>query len=579
MHSRKLQAPPPGALLSCWVLTEDEDFLASATEGLAGESVSVRELHPDDLRPGIVASTDALLLDWREVSSPEKALEALCDGLELAEPAGLALVARGLELPPEALLIEVCGALGDWRLLAKRLARLASLRARLLHLEDERHRVGHYDALTGFMSRQVFLSALSDAFAHELAGELPTALLSIDLDGFKRANDRHGHWFGDQILRQASERLRSTTRYSSQVPMARSEWHLPRFGRMGGDEFALLLPGVDAEAALCVASELAEAMSPPFDVGGQQAGVTASVGVATAPVGADEPNGLLRDADLAMQQSKRLGGNQASAYSASAGAAVRRKSSIEAGLRSAIEAGELELYYQPRHRTRTGRISGAEALLRWNSPTLGQVSPVDFIPVAEDVGLIASLGHWVMHELCRYVRRWEEVGEPLRFSFNVSAIELLSEELPANLLAALTATGVSPRNIELEVTESIAIHCVPGAVQILESLQDTGVQIALDDFGTGYSSFSVLIDLPLDTLKLDRSIISGLGSNPDVASVAGAMIGMAHSLGLSVVAEGVETDSQLNLLRNLDCDEVQGFYYSPPVPVEEFERLVRENLG
>jgi diguanylate cyclase (GGDEF)-like protein len=576
VSSRRSQASD--GLLSCWVLTEDEAFLAAAAEGLARESVSVRELHPDDLRPGIVADSEVLLLDWREVDSAEKALRVLCDALSLREPAGLALTGPGVDTPLGAPLVECCEVLPEWSRVAASLVRLAGLRLRLLGLDAERLLVGHYDALTGFMRRHVFLDALDDVFSGASAEALPIALLSIDLDGFKRANDRHGHWLGDQVLRQVSERLRRTTRYSPEVPRARSEWYLPRFGRMGGDEFAVLLPGVAADAALALAIELTDAVSADFEVGGEIAALTASIGVASTPEDAGNPGSLLRNALLAMQQAKRSGGNRARAYSESTGAAVRRKTSIESGLRGAIEGGELELYFQSRHRARSGRITGAEGLLRWNSPTLGQVSPVDFIPIAEDAGLIAPLGNWVMHELCRYVRHWYELGDPLRFSFNVSAIELLAPELPGNLLAALMATGVSPQHIELEVTESIAIHHVPGAVEILENLQETGVQIALDDFGTGYSSFSVLIDLPLDTLKLDRSIISGLGTNPDVSNVAGAMIGMAHGLGLSVVAEGVETETQLNILRNLDCDEVQGFYYSPPVPADEFERLVLDDL-
>jgi EAL domain-containing protein (putative c-di-GMP-specific phosphodiesterase class I) len=404
--------------ISCWVLTEDEVFLAAAAEGLARESVSIRELHPDDLRAGIVADSEVLLLDWREVDSAEKALRVLCDGLSLREPAGVALAGPGIDAPVEAPLVECCEVLPEWSRVAASLARLARLRGRLLALEADPH-----------------------------------------------------------------------------------------------------------------------------------------------------------------SQAKRSLGELSKTQAEPSAAARRRRTSIESGLRGAIEGGELELYFQSRHRARSGRITGAEGLLRWKSRSLGQVAPDDFIPIAEDVGLIAPLGNWVMHELCRYVRHWYELGDPMRFSFNVSAIELLAPELPGNLLAALMATGVSPRHIELEVTESIAIQHVPGAVEILESLQELGVQIALDDFGTGYSSFSALIDLPLDTLKLDRSIISGLGTNPDVTNVAGAMIGMAHGLGLSVVAEGVETETQLSILRNLDCDEVQGFYYSPPVPAGEFERLVREQLA
>jgi len=586
VSSAQSDAPAALPVTSCFILTEDESFLAAVVEGLAGESVIVRELHPDDLQPGTLSNQDTLLLDWREVSSGEKALRAVCQGLDLREPAAIALAWGGVEAPRNAPLVEVWEIRPDWSRVAIRLAQLAELRSRLLALEREKRLasfevrrlkdLGHYDALTGFMARQVFLDGAARVFADELGQELPISLLHINLDGFRRANDRHGHWFGDQILRQASERLRRATRYSARVPPAESEWHVPRFGRVGADEFTLLLPGIPSEEAGRLAHELVAALSVPFEVEGQSASVTASIGIATAPDDGRDPGALLRNADIALYQAKLAGGDRAKIYTASTGDAVRRKTSIEFGLRTALERNELELYYQPRYRTRTGRITGAEALVRWNSPSLGQVSPGDFIPVAEDAGLIVPLGEWVMRELCRYLQRWEQAGADLRFSFNVSGAQLLHEDLHTKLLAALRETGVAPNHVELEVTESVAIEHMAGAVEILRKLQETGVHIALDDFGTGYSSLAVLIDLPLDTLKLDQSIVSGLGSNPDVASVAGAMIGMAHSLGLSVVAEGVETEGQLKMLRNLACDEIQGFYYSAPVPAEEFERLVRE---
>ena len=433
--------------------------------------------------------------------------------------------------------------------------------------------LAHYDSLTGLTTRARFLAALTEVFA-TLGPDEPISLLYIDLDGFKRVNDRFGHWTGDQLLREAADRLRSALRASDAIPPVEREIDRPVLGRMGGDEFIVLLPRIERERAELVARRILDAHHEPFVLTDRQLRISPSVGIAVAPEDGRTPAELVRHADLAMYEAKSDGGARFASYRGSVGRELTRRLRVEEALQHALDRDELSVCFQPRIDVRSGRACGAEALLRWTSFELGSVSPGEFIPVAEETGLIVPIGEWVLETVCRQARAFETaIPGRVRYSINVSGRQFLEPDLAGRLAGIVANADIDPNLLEIEVTETVAIRRPAEAKRVLGQLREAGIEAALDDFGTGYSSLSMLLELPLDCLKLDRSIVQGIHRNPDAASVAQAMILMAHSLGLRVVAEGVEESAQLDLLASLDCDEAQGFLFAPALPPVEFIAL------
>ncbi|MAE95174.1 MAG: hypothetical protein CL910_10990 [Deltaproteobacteria bacterium] len=483
----------------------------------------------------------------------------------IAEKGGTASFEHAIEVPG-----------GERRVLLHRLRRLAgegsALVGAVLDVTEEResfHRLqqlAHFDSLTGLMTRYHFLTHLAKALADETVHSL--AILFLDLDGLKRVNDSLGHRGGDVLLRQTAERLRAVLRAAPELPNLATESERPVLGRLGGDEFIASLPGLDRGAASRVAEALVEAFREPFQVSGKRINATVSVGVAVAPHDAGIADELVRHADAAMYEAKRRGGDCRDVYRGELDRHHSRRREVRERLRHALVAGELEMHYQPRIQLRSGRLVGIEALMRWESPELGRVSPAEFVPIAEETGLIDRLGSFAIEQACHDLRRLDQAGlTDLRVSVNVSGAQLMEQGYGSKLFSAIQAAEAEPSRIELEVTESVALYGLQDVAGLLREVRNAGLYVSLDDFGTGYSSLSVLLDLPLDCLKLDQSLVRDLHMNPDAASVVRAMILLAHSLGLTVVAEGVTEEAQEQLLRELDCDEVQGFRFAPALPL------------
>ncbi|WP_372396126.1 EAL domain-containing protein [Azospirillum sp. HJ39] len=424
--------------------------------------------------------------------------------------------------------------------------------------------LAHFDALTGLPNRVLLYDRIAQALREARRDGSKVAVLFIDLDRFKVINDSLGHSFGDEVLRSVARRLQAGLRESDTV------------GRLGGDEFLIVARRVtEPGSAARVAEKVVAHLASPFTVGGQNFVVTPSIGISLYPDDADDPEGLIRCADIAMYNAKEQGRNGFRFVTREMGARSRERMDLEASLRRAIRENELFLVYQPQVDTLTGRIVGLEALVRWRHPEEGTVLPGRFLPVAEETGLVLAMGDWVLFEACAQIRRWRtRFNLSVPVAVNVSGAQFRDGHLPAKVARALDANGLGGPELEIEVTESSLIDDVEAAAATLAALKRRGVLIALDDFGTGYSSLSYLHRLPIDKLKIDRSFIHDLSTGAGNTSVPRAIVGLGRSLGLSVIAEGVETQEQLQLLRDLSCESYQGYLFSRPIPVEEVERLL-----
>jgi diguanylate cyclase (GGDEF)-like protein len=425
-----------------------------------------------------------------------------------------------------------------------------------------------HDFLTGLPNRMLLQDRLSQAIALARRHMKQTAVLFLDLDGFKYINDSLGHAVGDRLLQSVARRLVDCARASDTV------------SRQGGDEFVVLLSEMQQpEDAAIAARRILEAVSAPHSIDEHDLHVTTSIGVSVYPADGFDAETLIKNADTAMYQAKENGRQSYQFFKPAMNARAVERQSIEQNLRRALERNELSLHYQPKVNFKTGGITGAEALVRWTHPTLGSVPPAKFIPVAEDCGLICSIGNWVLGEACRQAQAWTDAGlPPLTMAVNVSAKEFRGESFLNGLFAILEEAGLDPGALELELTESVLMKHSESAASILRVVRDRGVQVALDDFGTGYSSLSYLRKFPVDALKIDQSFVGQINSGRHDSSIVTAVISMARSLGLRVVAEGVETLEQLRFLESHRCDEAQGYYFSRPVPAAQFAQLMETGL-
>ena len=430
--------------------------------------------------------------------------------------------------------------------------------ARLQHM-------AHHDSLTQLANRVAFHDALQRALARSqrLGGQF--AVLLIDLDQFKTVNDSLGHGIGDGMLKAVAKSLLQTVRASDTV------------ARLGGDEFAILLEDLDdASQAARVAEQLLAVCDRPVKVEGHELYSTVSIGLVCAPDDGEDVETLLKRADAAMYQAKTAGRNTYRFFSAQSNARANRYLALANGLRRAVEHGDFALHYQPLIELGTGRVTGVEALARWQHPELGPVPPSDFIPVAEATGVIGALGEWVLRTACRQASAWDAAGfPPLRMAVNLSARQFRDPRLVETVLAILAETGLAPARLELEITESMMMENPERVKQALGALRECGVTIAIDDFGTGFSSLSYLKNFPLDHLKIDRSFVAGLPDDAGDAAITQTIIAIAKRLGLSIIAEGVETSAQQQCLQAEGCDEGQGYWFSKPMPAAEMEALLR----
>jgi diguanylate cyclase (GGDEF)-like protein/PAS domain S-box-containing protein len=439
------------------------------------------------------------------------------------------------------------------------------IRARLA-IEEKVSYLAQFDTLTELPNRNLFQDRLTQALALAHRNGRPMAVLFIDLDRFKQVNDTLGHGAGDLLLRQAAGRLRSSVRSSDTV------------ARLGGDEFAAILnelakPG---DAGL-VAQKIIDVFRRPFDLEGKETHVTASVGVTLYPTDGDNAEMLVTNADAAMYRAKEEGRSNFQYFTQDMNERARQRGELEAALRRALERDEFRLFYQAKAELATGKISGFEALLRWQHPERGIVSPGEFIPVLEETGLIAEAGEWVLRTACAQIKAWQEAGVKVPpVAVNLSARQFMQKNLEDAVRRILLDARVDPSLIEFEITESLLMHDPAGAARTLHLLKESGVRLSMDDFGTGYSSLGYLKRFPIDTLKIDRTFVRDLSTDADDATLTRAIIHLAQNLRLKVVAEGVETEEQLAFLRANGCDEMQGFLFARPAPAEECERMLRE---
>lgn len=433
--------------------------------------------------------------------------------------------------------------------------------------EKRLHHMAHYDALTGLPNRMLFYETLHKTLFVAKNNGATVAVLLIDSDHFKSVNDTLGPAVGDELLSQISTRLVQCVRVRDTI------------GRLSGDKFGLiLLMQTGHQGATLVANTVRDALRAPFQLNGRELVMTVSIGIAMHPVDASDPDLLVQYADTAMLRAKQAGRNTFRFFTAQMNADVLVRMDLEAALRRAIDNEEFVLYYQPKVLLGSGRITGLEALLRWQRPGHGLVSPQEFIPVLEESGLIVHVGRWVIATACQQIARWmrSSVGA-LQVSVNVSGRQFADGDLDVDVTQALTESGIPADLLELELTESSLMANTQRTIATLQSLKKRGVQISIDDFGTGYSSLAYLRRFPIDKLKIDIAFIRDVTTNPDDATIALAIISMAHSLKLEVIAEGVETEAQLSYLRRNRCDQIQGFFFSRPLPVLELERLMFED--
>ena len=456
------------------------------------------------------------------------------------------------------------------------LVALASVALRNAHLLEKNHLLAYYDGLTGLPNRRLFHDRLEQSLRHARRLDRIVAACSLDLDGFKRVNDALGHRSGDLLLVEVGKRLVANLRFGDSPARLGPEDSEAMVSRLGGDEFTFLLKGLDdPQKAALVARRMLQVLERPFVIDGQELTLTASLGVSVFPYDGEDSETLLRNADTAMYHAKRSGKNDYRFFAQSMNEEAKRKLEIERRIRRALERQEFSVFYQPIRDTMTGTIRGAEALLRWNDAELGPVSPVEFIPIAEEMRLILEIGEWVLRTACAQCKRWLEAGlPPVRMGVNVSGHQIRERTLLANVKLALQDTGLDPGHLELELTESTIMQDDEATTSAVWELNEMGVGLALDDFGTGYSSLSYLRRFPIDRVKIDRSFVSGVTTDPDDAALASAIIAMGHILQLRVVAEGVETEDQAAFLRERGCDELQGHLCSPPLPPEEFAALI-----
>jgi diguanylate cyclase (GGDEF)-like protein/PAS domain S-box-containing protein len=544
-----------GDAVACTDMLGNLTFLNLVAEKLTGWSRQEAEGRP-------MAEVFRILNAANRKITPNPMEIAARRGLTMHLPANSILVRRdGFEIPIEDSVAPIHDREGQASGAVIVFRDVSAARALVLQMAHS----AEHDYLTGLPNRMLLNDRIGQAIARAPRRMKRVALLFLDLDGFKHINDSLGHPTGDKLLQSIAERLVDCVRASDTV------------SRQGGDEFVVLLSEVgQSEDPAVAARRMLEAVARPHSIDHHDLHVTTSIGVSVYPDDGLDAETLIKNADTAMYQAKENGRQSYQFFKPAMNARAVERQSIEEGLRRALERREFVLHYQPKVNLMTGAITGAEALLRWIHPVRGLVSPLDFIPVAEDCGLIQPIGAWVLREACEQAGTWMRAGLPaINMAVNVSAIEFRNENFVDDLFAIVHATGLDPRSLELELTESVLMKHAASTSIILRTLRESGIRVALDDFGTGYSSLSYLRKFPVDAVKIDQSFVRQISTAGDDTTIVKAIIGMARGLKLRVIAEGVETIEQVAFLRAYRCDEAQGYYFSPAVPPQQFATLLR----
>jgi len=441
---------------------------------------------------------------------------------------------------------------------------------------QENLQLAQFDALTGLPNRRLFKDRAEQALLLAKREQKLFATCFLDLDAFKRVNDTLGHSVGDELLVEVAKRLQGLVRRTDSITRHEESDTEIGVARLGGDEFTLLLTGIsnvlDADR---ITRRVLEALRVPFLINDHELFVTVSIGTSIYPFDGEDIETLLKNADTAMYHAKEQGRNNCKFFSESMNEDSERKLDLEERLRRALTNDELSVHYQPIRNAESGRVVAAEALIRWHEPELGWISPEEFIPVAEDSGLIDRVGNWVLSTACKQSRSWREAGfQPIRIAVNISGHQVRKSDFVEKVRAALEESQLSATEIELEITESTIMQDDKMIDASFAALHEFGISLALDDFGTGYSSLTYLRRFPISRVKIDRSFVEGIPADQDNLALTAAIISMSHHLMMSVVGEGVETEEQAQSLRELGCEELQGFLFSPPVPPEEFVRFL-----
>ena len=524
-------------------------------------------------------SPDVVLVGTGETdSSLAKALAFVRDIRGGVQGAALPVVVLTKRRPAEALeLAYAAGATDVWigEVVWKKRLPFVVNAARALDDLSRIHSLANYDSLTGLLNRLSFLNLLENARARSERSGGPIAVALLDMDRFKEVNESLGHGAGDKLLKEVAGRLLNSVRKGDCVAREGDSF-VRTVARHGGDEFLILLSDVDeAHHAAHAARRLLDVLRRPFRVEDREVFATASIGIAFAHQGIAGTEELLRQAEIAMYSAKEQGRNTIQFFDESMNQAVVERFEVENRLRRAVARNELVLFYQPLVRARSREIVGVEALLRWQHPERGLLSADEFVPLAEETGLIVGIGRWVLKTACQQLQRWREEGvSPLRLSVNLSPRELRAPGFVASLAKILEETETDPGELELELTERGVVGNDGRTLEVLLRLKEIGVRLAVDDFGTGNTTFHYLKNFPLTTIKIDKSFTEGIASDPKDAAITKALLAMAHRLELNVVAEGVENEAQFSFLGENECDEVQGYLFGRPIPANELFRVL-----
>lgn len=442
--------------------------------------------------------------------------------------------------------------------------------------EEQIRYLAYYDNLTGLPNNRFSKELLIRAVNQTQRNNKMVAVLLIDIDNFKRINDSLGHAVGDQLLQEVGRRLESSVRKTDGIGRSETAEIPDTVARVGGDEFMLFLNEISSiHDVVNIVRRILRDMSRPYILTGNEVFVTASIGIAMCPSDGENTDTLIKNADIAMYEAKEIGRNNYQFYSDSMNTNTLEQLALENDLRKALDREEFQVFYQPKLNAHSNKVTGLEALIRWKHPARGMVSPMNFIPLAEETGLIIPIGEWVLRTACKQVRAWQKAGlTHVTVSVNLSARQFEQRNLLETVVLALNSAGLESRFLELEITESTIMRNPEKAITTINEFKSLGIKISLDDFGTGYSSLSYLRKIPLNTLKIDRSFVMHIPTNPSDVAIVKATISLAHNLGLQVVAEGVETEQQRDFLKEHGCDTMQGYLFSPPVPPEQIPSLV-----